>query len=82
MVRTVSVTSICEREDWSLRPVAVVVRVALPCLISARQWLAVCTGSEVRSLTYMPTSWSRMMSYLTLDRSAFGSRNRSRTFSL
>ena len=50
MVRTVSVTSMCEREDWSLRPVAVVVRVALPCLISARQWLAVCTGSEVQSL--------------------------------
>ena len=39
-MRTVSVTSMCEREDWSFRPVAVVVRVALPRLISVRQWLA------------------------------------------
>mmetsp|Transcript_36777 Transcript_36777/g.97192 ORF Transcript_36777/g.97192 Transcript_36777/m.97192 type:complete len:302 (+) Transcript_36777:2507-3412(+) len=81
-VRTVSVTTMCERDETSLRPVDATARFLSPCTSSVFACDAVCVCSDVRSLTYMPTSWSRMMSYFNLDTSALGSRSRSRMFSL
>jgi len=81
-VRTVSVTIMCDRLDWSLRPVEATARLELPCLMSVLACDDVWMSSEVRSLTYMPTSGSRITSYFFFELSAFGSLSRSRMFSL
>jgi hypothetical protein len=51
---TVSETTMCERDDWSLSPVDEVTRFLLPASMIFLACEAVWICSEVRSLTYMP----------------------------